>query len=448
MVNFLNTAMTFSDFNLNKPLLNALLDAGLEVPTPIQEQSFSVIMSGKDVLGIAQTGTGKTLAYLLPALRMWKFSKERFPQILIVVPTRELVVQVVETITMLTPYMDVATVGVYGGTGMLTQMEAVEAGSDVIVATPGRLVDLVMKGSLKLKNVKKFILDEVDEMLDLGFKHQIKNILDLLPEKRQNLFFSATMTEEVEELIEDFFDFPERIEVAPSGKPLENIEQRAYEVPNFYTKANLLMHLVESDESFSRVLVFTSTKKMADRLFEVMDKSFPGLFGVVHSNKSQNYRFLKVDAFERGELPFLISTDLVARGIDIEEVSHVINFDLPGTAEGYIHRIGRTGRAEKKGVAISFISPKEMPRKRNIEQLMDISIDFTDLPEEVEISEMLIEEEKPEVKMKNRLTKPFNAKGRGEVFHKRSLRNSKVRLTREELRNKRAKDKAHRRKRK
>lgn len=441
-------AMIFSDFNLSKPLLNALHEAGFETPTPIQERSFSVIMAGKDVLGIAQTGTGKTMAYLLPVLRMWKFSKERFPQILIVVPTRELVVQVVEAVNVLTSYMNIVTVGVYGGTGMLTQMEAVEAGSDVIVATPGRLVDLVMKGSLKLKNIKKFILDEVDEMLDLGFKHQIRNLLDMLPEKRQNLFFSATMTEEVEELIEEFFDFPERIEVAPSGQPLENIEQIAYEVPNFYTKVNLLTYLIENEESLSKVLIFVSTKKMADRLFEIMNKYFPQFFAVIHSNKSQNYRFIKVNEFEKGEMPFLISTDLVARGVDIEDVTHVINFDLPGTAEGYIHRIGRTGRAEKKGTAINFISPKDLSHKKNIETLMDISIDFIGMPDAVEISEVLIEEEKPEIKMKKFLTKPFNAKGRGEVFHKKALRNTKVRLTREELKNQRAKDKASRRKKK
>ncbi len=437
--------MTFSDLNLNKPLLNALNDAGLETPTPIQEQSFSVIMSGRDLLGIAQTGTGKTLAYLLPSLRLWRFSKERFPQILIVVPTRELVVQVAQEVEKLTTYMNVTTVGVYGGTGMLSQMEAVEKGCDVVVATPGRLVDLVMKGSLKLKDIKRFILDEVDEMLDLGFKHQIKNILDLLPEKRQNLFFSATMTEDVEDLLDEFFEFPEKIEVAPSGKPLENIEQVSYPAPNFFTKVNLLKHIIESDESLTKVMIFISTKKLADRLYEIMNKDFSGLFTVIHSNKSQNYRFIKINEFEQGEMPFMISTDLVARGVDIDDVTHVINFDLPQTAEGYIHRIGRTGRAEKKGIAINFISEKEIVHKENIERLMNISLDFTSLPAEVEISDVLIEEEKPKVKMKTFLTKPFSAKGRGEVFHKKSLKNSKVQLTRQELKTKRANDKARRR---
>lgn len=429
--------LRFSDLNLNKPLLNALSDLGFEHATPIQEKAFSTIMSGRDAIGIAQTGTGKTLAYLLPCLRLWTFSKERFPQILIVVPTRELVVQIVEVVQRLTAYMNVAVAGAYGGTGMLTQMEAVEAGLDVLVATPGRLIDLVMKGSLKLKNIKRFILDEVDEMMDLGFKHQIVTILDMLPEKRQNLLFSATMTEDVEELLNEFFDHPAKIEVAPSGKPLENIEQRVYEVPNFYTKVNLLSYLLDEDEEMDKVLVFVSTKKLADMLFEIMNKEFPRHFGIIHSNKSQNYRFHTIGQFEEAAFPYLISTDLVSRGIDIMDITHVINFDLPSTAESYIHRIGRTGRAEKKGVAISFFSPQEQEKKESIEELMSMKMPAMDFPAEVEISDKEIEQEKPVIQMKNVLVKKFDPSQTGEAFHRKAQRNTKTVLTRAELARKR-----------
>lgn len=429
--------LQFSDLNLNKHLLSALSDLGFEHPTPIQEKAFSTIMSGRDAIGIAQTGTGKTLAYLLPSLRLWTFSKERFPQILIVVPTRELVVQIVEVVESLTTYMNVAVAGVYGGTGMLTQMETVEAGLDVLVATPGRLIDLVMKGSLKLKNIKRFVLDEVDEMMDLGFKHQIVTILDMLPEKRQNLLFSATMTEDVEELLNDYFDHPSKIEIVASGQPLENIEQKVYEVPNFYTKINLLSHLLDEDEEMDKVLVFVSTKKMADMLFEIMNKEFPRHFGIIHSNKSQNYRFHTIDQFDQNAFPYLISTDLVSRGIDIEDISHVINFDLPSTAESYIHRIGRTGRAEKKGVAISFVSPQEMYKKESIEELMSMKMPTIEIPDEVEISDKEIEQEKPVIQMKNVLVKKFDPTQTGEAFHKKAKKNTKTVLTRAELARKR-----------
>jgi ATP-dependent RNA helicase RhlE len=434
----------FEELNLSKPLLSGILNKGYTLPTPIQRKAFPLIMSGKDVLGIAQTGTGKTLAYLLPCLRRWKFSKTRFPQILILVPTRELTIQVKEEIDGLCELMNVVTVAAYGGTGMLTQMNAVEEGCDVVVATPGRLFDLVMKGSLKLKEIKYFVVDEVDEMLDLGFKHQIINILDLLPSKRQNLFFSATLNEEVEELIEQYIGRPEKLEVAPSGTPLESIEQISYAVPNFMTKVNLLIHLLETREEMKKVLVFVSTKKLADKLYDLLRHQYPIDSAVIHSNKSQNFRFLKIREFEEGKFPLLISTDLVSRGIDILDISHVINFDLPSTAESYLHRMGRTGRAEKHGKAISFFSPYELDKKQSIETLMRWEIPIAPLPEDVELSLVQLPEEAPQVKMKNFLVKPFDVKSRGEALHEKSAKNKKKPLTRPELnalRNKRKKKK-------
>ena len=256
--------MTFDDFGLNKPLLNALNDLGYTQPTAIQEKVYSVMMSGRDVLGIAQTGTGKTLAYLLPTLRQWKYSKDRSPQILILVPTRELVVQVVTEVEKLTKYMNVVVGGVYGGTNMNTHIELIRNGLDVLVATPGRLLDLVLNGDLRLKMVKKLIIDEVDEMLDLGFRHQLTSVFNLLPPKRQNLMFSATMTDKVEVLIDDYFNYPVKIEAAPTGTPLENIIQTAYHVPNFNTKVNLLEMILHLNADMNKVVIFTATKKLAD----------------------------------------------------------------------------------------------------------------------------------------------------------------------------------------
>jgi len=418
--------MSFRDLNLSTPLLNALDDLGYTNPTTIQEKAFSVVMSGVDVCGIAQTGTGKTIAYLLPVLRQWKFTKDKSPTTLIVVPTRELVTQVVETVNKLTTYMSVVAVGVYGGVNINTQRLSVEAKVDVLVATPGRLFDLAMNGSLKLKNIKTLIIDEVDEMLNLGFRTQLKNILDLVPAKRQNLLFSATLTEEVEELIHTFFNNPVKIEAAPSGTPLENIEQQAYEVPNFHSKVNLLKHLLANDPQMTKVLVFAATKKLADELFAELETLFPESAGVIHSNKEQNHRFNTVKQFQEGNYRFIIATDIVARGIDISEVTHVINFDTPDIPENYMHRIGRTGRAKKKGIAITFVTEKEKPLQEAIETLMDFSIPIVDLPTEVEISTVLTEDEIPKVYMKEIQIKLPKKEDVGPAFHPKSAKNSKV----------------------
>ncbi|HMG15113.1 MAG TPA: DEAD/DEAH box helicase, partial [Saprospiraceae bacterium] len=278
--------MTFNDLNLSSPLLNALDDIGFSKPTTIQHKAFPVIMSGKDVVGLAQTGTGKTLAYLLPLLRLMKFSKAIPPKILIVVPTRELVMQVVEEVEKLASYMTVRVGGVYGGTNMNTQKNIVLNGLDILVATPGRLMDLALNGYLQLKEVKHLVIDEIDEMLNLGFRTQLHNILDLLPPKRQNLLFSATMTEEVEELIEEFTNGPQKIEAAALGTPLEKIIQSGYKVPNFYTKVNVLSRLLDDDATMSKVLVFVATKKLSDLVYEKLDELYPDQLGIIHSNKS------------------------------------------------------------------------------------------------------------------------------------------------------------------
>ena len=418
--------MTFDDLNLNTPLLTALDELGYTNPTTIQHRVFPVVMSGRDVCGIAQTGTGKTFAYLLPCLRQWKFTKDKSPQILIIVPTRELVAQVVESVKALTPYMSLVVEGVYGGVNINTQKLAVEKGVDILVATPGRLYDLAMNGAFKTKMIKKLVIDEVDEMLNLGFRTQLKNILDLLPEKRQNLLFSATITEDVEALIDTYFNDPVRVEAAPTGTPLENIIQTGYEVPNFYTKVNLLELLLTEDETMTKVLVFAATKQLADQLYEQLEPTYPGKAGVIHSNKEQNHRFNTVKQFQEGNYRFIIATDIVARGIDIAEVTHVINFDVPPVPENYIHRIGRTGRYDKKGIAITFITEKEKALQTAIENLMKYQVPIAALPANLVISDVLTEDEQPKVFMKIIQVKLPNKEDVGPAFHEKSAKNSKV----------------------
>jgi ATP-dependent RNA helicase RhlE len=418
--------MTFDDLNLNTPLRTALSELGLTTPTTIQHRVFPIVMSGRDVCGIAQTGTGKTFAYLLPCLRQWEFSKKKDPQILIIVPTRELVAQVVENVKALTRYMNLVVLGVYGGVNINTQHIEVRNGVDVLVATPGRLYDLAMNGSFKTKMIKKVVIDEIDEMLNLGFRTQIKNILDLLPVRRQNLLFSATMTEEVETIIESYFNNPVRVEAAPTGTPLENIIQTVYEVPNFYTKANLLELLLTEDPTMTKVLVFAATKQLADQLYAQLETKFTGTTGVIHSNKEQNHRFNTVKQFKEGTYRFIIATDIVARGIDVAEVTHVINFDVPEVPENYIHRIGRTGRADKKGIAITFVTEKENPLLATIESLMKYTVPVASLPANLIISDELTEDEQPKVMMK---TFPIKQPKKGEAggaFHEKSAKNSKV----------------------
>ena len=421
----MNTS-TFADLNLSTPLFNALNDQGITHPTPIQERAFSAMMAGNDVVGIAQTGTGKTIAYLLPCLRLWKFSKDKLPQTLILVPTRELVVQVVEEINKLTTYMNIVSLGVYGGANIRTQKDAIYEGLDILVATPGRLLDLALDGTLKTKTIKRLVIDEVDEMLSLGFRPQLERIFDILPPKRQNLMFSATLSDEVDTLISTYFKTPQRIEAAPTGSPLENINQVAYQVPNYNTKLNLLNHILGL-EGMERVLLFAGSRKLADKLYEHLESEFPGEAGVIHSNKAQNTRFRAVENFAEGKQRILIATDILSRGIDITGVSHVINFDVPDVMENYIHRIGRTGRAESKGDSITFIREKDAEMISQIEKYMNMEIPRKPLPDEVEISEVLIGDELERVQMPGSKVKIKKIES-GPAFHEKKEKNKKVNI--------------------
>jgi len=417
---------TFDDLDLSNQLRNSIEEMGFTHPTPIQEQSFSVVRSGKDVVGIAQTGTGKTYAYMLPILRELKFSKQDTPRVLVLVPTRELVLQVVDEIEKLATYINVRVLGVYGGTNINTQKQAIAQGQDIIVATPGRLYDLALSNVLKLKSIQKLVIDEVDVMLDLGFRFQLLNIFDLLPRRRQNIMFSATMTEDVNDLINDFFKNPKKISIALSGTPLDNIQQTSYNVANFYTKVNLLEHLLKDKEMFHKVLIFVAFKRSADLLFTALEEIFGSETCVIHSNKTQNYRIRSIRQFDEGSNRILVATDVMARGLDLDGISHVINFDTPLFPENYMHRIGRTGRAEKEGQTILFSTKKEQEAKENIEILMDYKIPLLALPSEIEISTQLTEEERPKEDQgisKNRTSKEYVP---GPAFHEKSEKNQKT----------------------
>ena len=418
---------SFDEINLNKQLRLGIDELGFERPTPIQLQAFPCIMSGKNVVGIAQTGTGKTLAYSLPILQQWKFTKQLNATVLILVPTRELVLQVVEQIELFAAYLSVRVVGVYGGTNINTQAASLADGADILVGTPGRLYDLAVARAANLKAIKKVVIDEVDVMLDLGFRFQINNIFELLPAKRQNIMFSATMTDEVSDLIDANFIEPERISIAVSGTPLDNISQSSYPVRNFYTKVNLLKHLLRDKQEFTKVLVFVPSKKAADRLFENVEDKYGRETGVIHSNKSQNYRIRSIENFNDGKNRILIATDVMARGLDLDQISHVINLDVPTFPENYMHRIGRTGRAEQEGKSILFFTEAEIEAKIAIELLMDMEIQVLDFPDEVEVSEQLTPEERPRPKDGKNSNRNFKRDfDGGGAFHEKKEKNAKT----------------------
>jgi len=420
--------MTFQELDLSNQLQYAIDDLGFENPTPIQEQAFSVVRSGKDMVGIAQTGTGKTFAYMMPILRDLKFSKQKHPRVLVLVPTRELVLQVVGEIEKLAKYINVRVLGVYGGTNINTQKQAILQGQDIIVATPGRLYDLGLSNALKLKSIQKLVIDEVDVMLDLGFRFQLMNIFDIIPEKRQNILFSATMTEDVDQLIYDYFKNPKKISIAVSGTPLDNIEQVAYNVPNFFTKVNLLNHLLQDKETYNKVLIFVAFKRTADYLFKHLEEVFGSETCVIHSNKTQNYRIRSIKQFDEGNNRILAATDVMARGLDFDNVSHVINFDTPDFPENYMHRIGRTGRAEKTGKTILLSTEKEQEAKLNIEELMNYKIPLLEIPEDVEISKLLTEDERSREDIEQSKNRTGLEYVPGPAFHEKSEKNKKVNL--------------------
>jgi ATP-dependent RNA helicase RhlE len=417
--------VNFVELRVSNPLLNALEDLGYVYPTPIQHKCYRRITSGADVIGIARTGTGKTIAYLLPIINELEYSEQKQPRIVIIVPTRELVIQVCEEAKKLCKYKTVRIKGVFGGANINTQKEYVyEGGADIIVGTPGRLYDIAVTGVLRFSNAKKVVIDEVDEMLSLGFRPQLEQILEMLPAKRQHLMFSSTLSESVNDFITQYFNSPEKVEVDEQSTPVEKINQHVYFVPNFLTKIEFLKKLISDKENFVKNLIFVDDKKQADFIFEKLISDFPEI-GVIHSNKSQNFRFNAIKNFEKGKITSLIATDVVARGLDFKDISHVINLSPPEVPGDYIHRIGRTGRAGKEGASILMIAPYEQEQYSNIQQIAGANVSESDLPQGIALIKNLMEFEKTANLQKAIVKSPELSKGGG-AFHTKSEKNQKT----------------------
>lgn len=383
---------SFEDFNLNRQLLNAIADLGFEHPTEIQQKCIPIALGGQEVIGIAQTGTGKTAAYLLPLMMKVKYAQGLDPRAIILAPTKELTVQIAEHAAPLAKYTDLRILPIYGGVGLKAQIEAIQKGVDIIVATPGQFMEIYLKGELPTKLIKTLILDEADRMMDMGFMPQLRKIFEVIPRKRQNLLFSATFSDRIERLSSEFLEFPIRIEVTPQATAAKHVEQELYAIPNLKTKINFLEHLLHDKETFNRVMIFTRTKEVANNIFKYLERKEYGPIRVIHSNKGQNSRMNAVNEFKEGSLRILVTTDVTARGIDVVKVSHVINFDVPILYEDYVHRIGRTGRAFQEGKAITFATVAELYHVKKIEDLIREKIPVKDLPPEIEIGETSYEE--------------------------------------------------------
>ena len=363
--------MTFENLDLVEPILRALQKEGYEVPTPIQEEAIPIVLNGRDLLGCAQTGTGKTAAFSIPILQhLYERGVpkgRREIKALVLTPTRELAIQIGESFTAYGRYTGVNHVVIFGGVSQVPQVEALKKGIDVLIATPGRLLDLVNQGLLNLKTLEYFVLDEADRMLDMGFIHDIKRILPLLPPKRQSLFFSATMPPEIAKLADSILHKPEKVEVTPPASTVDMIEQCVYYVEKA-DKKDLLIELLKNPE-IETALVFSRTKYGADKIARFLNKA--GISAdAIHGEKSQTARQRALSNFKEHKIKVLVATDIAARGIDVEELAYVFNNDLPEVPETYVHRIGRTGRAGRSGRAVSFCSSEELPLLKDIQKLI------------------------------------------------------------------------------
>jgi ATP-dependent RNA helicase RhlE len=413
----INLTNPWEAFKLNKQLLTAIADAGFAAPTEIQQKAIPVITAGQHVIGIAQTGTGKTAAYMLPLLMKIKYAQGNEPRALILGPTKELVLQLSEHAKILAKNTDLRIVAIYGGVGPKTQLEQIANGVDILVATPGRFMELYLKKIVGVSLIKTLVLDEADRMMDMGFMHQLRKIFEVIPSKRQNLLFSATFPAKVEKLSQDFLEFPVRIEITPQATPSKQVEQELYHVPNMRTKINFVDFLLQKEE-YKRVMIFARTKESADNIYKFIERKVSGSVRVIHSNKGQNTRINAINEFKEGSLRVLVSTDVSARGIDVVNVSHVINFDVPNLYEDYVHRIGRTGRALQVGKAITFVTKAEVYHIGRIEKIIGLKIPIKEMPAEVEIAETTREEAQlmaREIDRQKRLDDP-DFKG---AFHKK-----------------------------
>ncbi len=365
--------MAFINLGIIDPILKALANEGYTNPTPIQQQAIPLVLAGKDLLGCAQTGTGKTAAFAIPIIQLLSKQKQRRPGIktLILTPTRELAIQIDESFGAYGKFTDIKHTVIFGGVSQLHQVNALKRGIDVLVATPGRLLDLINQKYIDLRQLEIFVLDEADRMLDMGFIHDVKKIIALLPQKRQTLFFSATMPPEIQKLSDTLLTQPAKVEVTPPSSTVDKIEQQLY-LTTKGDKPKLLLHLLEKKKMGS-ALVFTRTKHGADKVVKYLVKENVKA-AAIHGNKSQNARQNALKDFKSGKLQVLVATDIAARGIDIDELANMFNFDLPNIPETYVHRIGRTGRAGHSGIAMSFCDAEELKDLKAIEKLIGKTI--------------------------------------------------------------------------
>lgn len=369
--------MSFANLGLAPELLRAVSEKGYTAPTPIQSRAIPAVLSGRDILAGAQTGTGKTAAFVLPILQQLAAGSRRAPAALVLTPTRELAAQVSDSARSYGKYLTLRTMVVFGGVSINPQIEALRSGCDLLVATPGRLIDLAERRAVDLHSVRHFVLDEADRMLDMGFVPAVRRILKLLPAERQNLMFSATYPAPIRELASRLLREPAQVEVAAPNATPERIEQQVYRVPKEH-KRHLLPHLIQTGR-WSQVLVFTRTKHGANRLTQQLASS--GIrAAAIHGNKSQGARVRALADFKARRITALVATEVAARGLDIKELPHVVNYELPNVPEDYVHRIGRTARAGGAGCAISLVAPEEVPLLRNIEKLLACKLASTPLP--------------------------------------------------------------------
>jgi len=417
--------VTFEDFKFNRQLLNAIADAGYTEATPIQQKAIPPIMNGQDVMGIAQTGTGKTAAYVLPIIMKLKYAQGDHARALIISPTRELAMQIEENVKTFAAYTDLRVLVLYGGLGPKTQIEQVSKGVDIIVATPGRFMDLYLAGHIVTKTLKVLVLDEADKMMDMGFMPQINRILEVVPVKRQNLLFSATMSDKIHQLSNNFLEFPTIIEVTPQATPAQTVNQQLYYVPNVKTKINLLKKLLDKEDDIKKLMIFCKTRVAAEDVYKFLLRKFGEKeVRVLHANKGQNTRINAINSFKNDEVKILVATDVASRGIDVSDVSHVINFDVPVVIEDYVHRIGRTGRAYQSGEAITFCNPAEEYYVRKVEKLIRQTVPVFPVPDDVFIEATPYEEKQEqdkEIDMQKRREDP-DFKG---AFHEKKTLNQR-----------------------
>ena len=432
----IQTEHSFEIFKFNKQIEDAILSLNWEKPTPIQLKAIPIAKAGKDILGIAQTGTGKTAAFLLPLMAKLHYPQGMNTRALVLAPTKELVSQLSIHFEALNKNLNLRKAVLVGGIGVKQQVQSLVDGNDIVFATPGRFLEIYQTGEWKVKEIRTLVIDEADRMMDMGFMPQIRQILEKIPSKRQNMLFSATFPEVVEKLSQEFLEFPERVEVSEQSTVAETIEQVVYKTPNFQTKLNLLLFLLKKLGEEESAMVFVKTKKNATEIGKFLDRKLPFSVSFLHANKGTNTRIAALNGLHNRELKVLVATDVAARGLDISTVGVVINFDLPIKYEEYVHRIGRTGRANRLGKAISFVDAADQLHLERTEKMIRSKIS------EEEIPANLIVESTPYIEMQDILKKIDSQKKKADPTYQGAFHEKKAKNLAKELRPKQKTGKA------